>query len=119
MLANLRPSGKYLMEDFYYAGGLSALLQALSRHLQLDSVTVTGKTIGENVAGSKIFNSDVIRSPDNPIFSSEGLAILRGNLAPRGAVIKPIAADPKLLKHAGRHSRAHETCWPSDCLRQL
>jgi len=102
VLANLRPSGKYLMEDFYYAGGLSALLQALSAHLQLDSATVTGKTIGENVAGSKIFNSDVIRSVDNPIFSSEGLAILRGNLAPRGAVIKPIAADPKLLKHAGR-----------------
>jgi len=102
VLANLRPSGKYLMEDFYYAGGLSALLQALTRHLQLDSVTVTGKTIGENVAGSKIFNSDVIRSPDNPVFSSEGLAIVRGNLAPRGAVIKPIAADPKLLKHAGR-----------------
>ena len=102
VLANVRPSGKYLMEDFYYAGGLSALLQALSAHLQLDSATVTGKTIGENVAGSKIFNSDVIRSVDNPIFSSEGLAILRGNLAPRGAVIKPIAADPKLLKHAGR-----------------
>jgi dihydroxy-acid dehydratase len=102
VLANLRPSGKYLMEDFYYAGGLSALLKALSSHLQLDCTTVTGKTVGENVAGSKIFNSDVIRTLDNPVFSSEGLAILRGNLAPRGAVIKPIAADPKLLKHAGR-----------------
>ena len=102
VLANLRPSGKYLMEDFYYAGGLSALLKALSPHLQLDCTTVTGKTVGENVAGSKIFNSDVIRTLDNPVFSSEGLAILRGNLAPRGAVIKPIAADPKLLKHAGR-----------------
>ena len=102
VLANLRPSGKYLMEDFYYAGGLSALLKALSPHLQLDCTTVTGKTVGENVAGSKIFNSDVIRTLDNPVFSSEGLAILRGSLAPRGAVIKPIAADPKLLKHAGR-----------------
>lgn len=102
VLANLRPSGKYLMEDFYYAGGLSALLKALSPHLQLDCTTVTGRTVGENVAGSKIFNSDVIRTLDNPVFSSEGLAILRGNLAPRGAVIKPIAADPKLLKHAGR-----------------
>ena len=102
VLANLRPSGRYLMEDFYYAGGLSALLNALSPHLQLDCITVTGKTVGENVAGSKIFNSDVIRPLDNPVFSSEGLAILRGNLAPRGAVIKPIAADPKLLKHAGR-----------------
>jgi dihydroxy-acid dehydratase len=102
VLANLRPSGKYLMEDFYYAGGLSALLQALSPHLRLDSTTVTGRTIGENVAGSKVFNSDVIRSVDNPIFSSEGLAVLRGNLAPRGAVIKPIAADPNLWRHAGR-----------------
>ena len=102
VLANLRPSGRYLMEDFYYAGGLSALLRALSLHLQLDCATVTGKTVGENVAGSKIFNSDVIRTLDDPVFSSEGLAILRGNLAPRGAVIKPIAADPKLLKHAGR-----------------
>ena len=102
VLANLRPSGKYLMEDFYYAGGLSALLKALSPHLQLDCTTVTGRTVGENVAGSEIFNSDVIRTLDNPVFSSEGLAILRGNLAPRGAVIKPIAADPKLLKHAGR-----------------
>src|SRR5215469_13135375 len=102
VLANLRPSGKYLMEDFYYAGVLSALLQALSPHLQLDSATVTGRTLRENVAGSKVFNSDVIRSVDNPIFPSEGLAILRGNLAPRGAVIKPIAADPNLLKHAGR-----------------
>ena len=102
VLANLRPSGKYLMEDFYYAGGLSALLKALSPHLQLDCTTVTGETVGENVAGSKIFNSDVIRTLDNPVFPSEGLAILRGNLAPRGAVIKPIAADPKLLKHAGR-----------------
>jgi dihydroxy-acid dehydratase len=63
---------------------------------------VTGRTLGENVAGSKVFNSDVIRSVDNPIFPSGGLAILRGNLAPRGAVIKPIAADPNLLKHAGR-----------------
>jgi dihydroxy-acid dehydratase len=102
VLANLRPSGKYLMEDFYYAGGLSALLKALAPHLQLDCTTVTGETVGENVAGSQIFNSDVIRTLDNPVFPSEGLAILRGNLAPRGAVIKPIAADPKLLKHAGR-----------------
>jgi dihydroxy-acid dehydratase len=102
VLANLRPSGRYLMEDFYYAGGLSALLKALAPRLQLDCVTVTGKTMGENIVASEIFNPDVIRSLHNPIFSSEGLAILRGNLAPRGAVIKPIAADPKLLKHAGR-----------------
>jgi dihydroxy-acid dehydratase len=102
VLANLRPSGKYLMEDFFYAGGLPALLQALSPHLELDCATATGNSIGENIAGSEIYNSDVIRSLDNPVFSSGGLAILRGNLAPKGAVIKPIAADPKLLKHSGR-----------------
>src|SRR5262249_44585877 len=102
VLANLRPSGKYLMEDFYYAGGLSALLKGLSPHLQLDCTTVTGKTVGENVAGSKIFNSDAIRTLGDPGFSSEGLAILRGNLAPPGAGIKPIADPPKLLKHSGR-----------------
>jgi len=102
VLANLRPSGKYLMEDFYYAGGLPALLDALSPHLELACATATGKSIGENIAGSEIYNSDVIRSLDNPVFSSGGLAILRGNLAPGGAVIKPIAADPKLLKHSGR-----------------
>jgi len=102
VLANLRPSGKYLMEDFYYAGGLPALLKSLSPHLELNCVTVTGRTIGENVAGSETYNSDVIRSVENPVFSSGGLAILRGNLAPGGAVIKPIAADPNLLKHVGR-----------------
>jgi dihydroxy-acid dehydratase len=102
VLANLRPSGKYLMEDFYYAGGLPALLKALSPHLDLNCMSVTGKTLGENVAGAETYNSDVIRSVDNPVFSSGGLVILRGNLAPSGAVIKPIAADPKLLKHTGR-----------------
>jgi dihydroxy-acid dehydratase len=102
VLANLRPSGKYLMEDFYYAGGLPALLNSLSSHLQLNCATMTGRTIGENIAGSRIYNSDVIRTLDNPVFSSGGLAILRGNLAPGGAVIKPVAADPKLLKHSGR-----------------
>jgi dihydroxy-acid dehydratase len=102
VLANLRPSGKYLMEDFYYAGGLPALLRSLSSHLELECATVTGTTLGENIAGSEIYNSDVIRSVDQPVFSSGGLAILRGNLAPGGAVIKPIAADPRLLKHSGR-----------------
>jgi dihydroxy-acid dehydratase len=102
VLANLRPSGTYLMEDFYYAGGLSALLKALSFHLDLSCRTVTGKTLGENVASAEIYNSDVIRSLENPVFSSGGLVILRGNLAPNGAVIKAAAADPALLKHAGR-----------------
>jgi dihydroxy-acid dehydratase len=102
VLANLRPSGTYLMEDFYYAGGLSALLKALSLHLDLSCRTVTGKTLGENVASAEIYNSDVIRSVENPVFSSGGLVILRGNLAPNGAVIKAAAANPALLKHAGR-----------------
>jgi dihydroxy-acid dehydratase len=102
VLANLRPSGTYLMEDFYYAGGLSALLKALSFHLDLSCRSVTGKTLGENVASAEIYNSDVIRTVENPVFPSGGLVILRGNLAPNGAVIKAAAAAPALLKHAGR-----------------
>jgi len=102
LLANLRPSGKYLMEDFYYAGGLPALLNAISPQLDLSCLTVTGKTLGENVAGAKIYNTDVIRTLGNPVLESGGLAILHGNLAPDGAVIKSSAAEPRLLKHTGR-----------------
>ena len=102
MLANLRPSGKYLMEDFYYAGGLPALLKAMSPHLELECLTVTGKTLGENILGAEIYNPDVIRSLDNPVLQSGGLAILHGNLAPNGAVIKASAAETRLLKHSGR-----------------
>jgi dihydroxy-acid dehydratase len=102
VLADLRPSGKYLMEDFYYAGGLPALQKALSAHLDLGCRTVTGRTLGENIAGAETYNSDVIRTLEDPVFSSGGLVILRGNLAPNGAVIKAVAADPALLKHAGR-----------------
>src|SRR3984893_8671393 len=102
MLANLRPSGKYLMEDFYYAGGLPALLRALASHLDLNCSTITGKTLGENIAGAEAFNKDVIRTADNPILPSGGLAILYGNLAPNGAVIKASAAEPRLLKHTRR-----------------
>ena len=102
LLANLRPSGKYLMEDFYYAGGLPALLNAIASQLDLSCLTITGKTLGENVAGAEIYNTDVIRTLDNPVLESGGLAILRGNLAPTGAVIKASAAEPRLLKHTGR-----------------
>jgi dihydroxyacid dehydratase/phosphogluconate dehydratase len=102
VLANVRPTGKYLMEDFYYAGGLSALLKSLSPHLDLNCRTVTGRTLGDNIANAEIYQPDVIRSVDNPLFPSGGLVILRGNLAPNGAVIKAPAADPALLKHAGR-----------------
>jgi dihydroxy-acid dehydratase len=102
VLADIRPSGKYLMEDFYYAGGLPAFLKALSPHLDLSCLTVTGKTLGENIAHAEIYNSDVIRTKENPAFPAGGLVVLRGNLAPEGAVIKAAAADPKLLKHSGR-----------------
>jgi dihydroxy-acid dehydratase len=102
LLANLRPSGSYLMEDFYYAGGLPALLRALSPHLNLGCLTVTGQTLGENVANAEIYNADVIRSLDHPVLESGGLAILYGNLAPNGAVIKASAAESQLLKHTGR-----------------
>lgn len=102
LLANLRPSGKYLMEDFYYAGGLPALLNAFAPQLDLSCLTITGKTLGENVAGAEIYNTDVIRTLDNPVLESGGLAILHGNLAPTGAVIKSSAAEPRFLKHTGR-----------------
>ena len=102
LLANLRPSGKYLMEDFYYAGGWLALLNIIAPQLDLSCLTITGKTLGENVAGAEIYNTDVIRRLDNPVLESGGLAILHGNLAPTGAVIKSSAAEPRLLKHTGR-----------------
>jgi dihydroxy-acid dehydratase len=102
LLANIRPSGQYLMEDFFYAGGLPALLKALAPKLHLRCLTVTGKTLGENIAGAEIYNTDVIRTLDRPILESGGLAILRGNLAPNGAVIKAAAAEPRLWKHRGR-----------------
>jgi dihydroxy-acid dehydratase len=102
MIANLRPSGKYLMEDFYYGGGLRALLNQLTSLLHLDAVTVNGQTLGENIAGAKVFNDDVIRPLDNPVYSIGGTAILYGNLAPNGAVIKPTAAEQRLWQHTGR-----------------
>ena len=102
VLANIRPSGKYLMEDFFYAGGLRALLKQLSSFLSLSEQTVDGKTVGELIADAKVFNDDVIRSVDKALVKSDGLAILKGNLAPDGAVIKPPAAEAHLLKHTGK-----------------
>jgi dihydroxy-acid dehydratase len=103
LLANVRPSGdKYLMEDFYYAGGLRALLAELKEFLSLNCRTVNGKTLGENLQDARIYNDDVIRTRKNPLKASGGLVVLRGNLAPGGAVIKAAAADPKLLKHTGK-----------------
>jgi dihydroxy-acid dehydratase len=102
LLANIRPSGKYLMEDFYYAGGLRALLVKLGNLLELESRTANGKTLGENIDGATVFNDDVIRSLDTALVASDTLAVLRGNLAPDGAVIKPPAAEPRLHRHAGK-----------------
>ena len=100
-LANIRPSGKYLMEDFYYAGGLLALLAGLGELLHLDALTVNGRTLGENLAGAAVCNADVIASPDQPLGPEGGVAVLRGNLAPNGAVIKHTAMERRLLRHAG------------------
>jgi dihydroxy-acid dehydratase len=102
VIANVRPSGEtYLMEDFYYAGGLPGLMSRMRQHLRLDALTVTGKALGENIAGAAVHNDDVIRSLDNPIYAEGALAVLTGNLAPDGCVIKPCACDARLLKHAG------------------
>jgi dihydroxy-acid dehydratase len=103
-LANIRPSGAYLMEDFYYAGGLPALLGQLAAvpgALHPGRRTVTGRTFGEQIADVPVHNEDVIRSPGNPLSAEGGVAVLRGNLAPDGAVIKHIAAERRLLKHTG------------------
>jgi dihydroxy-acid dehydratase len=103
-LVNLQPSGKYLMEEFYYSGGLPAVLRRLGENgmLNNDALTVNGKSIWENVKDSECYNDDVIRPIDNPLVASGGICILRGNLAPRGAVLKPSAASPHLLKHRGK-----------------
>src|SRR5258707_2752531 len=101
LLANVRPSGQYLMEDFFYAGALPALLRQLGSLLDLGAMTANGKSLGENVGRAEIFNDDVIRSSNRALQSEGGLAVLKGNLAPNGAVIKPSAMEPRLLKHRG------------------
>jgi len=101
VLANVRPSGAYLMEDFYYAGGLPALLTRIVDRLDLSQINVLGQTLTETLKTARVWNEDVIRSTDRPISSAEGLAVLRGNLAPGGCVMKPSAAEPRLLKHRG------------------
>ena len=102
VIANIRPSGDtYLMEDFYYAGGLPAMLKRIEAHLQLNALTVNGHTIGANIAGAEVYSDDVIRPLNNPIYAQGALAVLRGNLAPDGVVIKPSACAPHLLQHTG------------------
>jgi dihydroxy-acid dehydratase len=101
LLANVRPSGQYLMEDFFYAGALPALLRQLGSLLDPSAITVNGKSLGDNIARAEIFNDDVIRSPNRALQPEGGLAVLKGNLAPNGAVIKPSAMEQRLLKHRG------------------
>ncbi len=100
-IGNIRPSGQYLMEDFYYAGGLRAALDRIRGLLHTECITVNGLTIGENVQGAPVCNEDVIAPVDRPIGAEGGVAVLRGNLAPDGAVIKHTAAERRLLRHAG------------------
>jgi len=101
LVANLRPAGKFLMEDFFYAGGLRALLNDIGDLLDLSARTVNGRTLGENIAGAEVFNRDVILPRAAALVASDSLAVLRGNLAPDGAVIKPAAAEAHLLRHTG------------------
>ena len=102
VIANITPSGKYLMEDFYYAGGIRALMAELRDLLDLSCMTVTGKTIGENIAGGKVHLPDVIHALADPIYAGGATAVLKGNLAPRGCVMKPSAAEQRLCQHRGK-----------------
>ncbi|SDE49577.1 dihydroxy-acid dehydratase [Paracoccus isoporae] len=102
MICNVRPSGKdYLMEDFFYAGGLRALMTQLSEKLDGSALTVTGRSLAEGFAGAEVYNDDVIRPLSNPVYHQGSLAVLRGNLCPDGAVIKPAACDPRFYVHEG------------------
>ena len=101
-LVNLQPSGKYLMEDFCYAGGLPVVMKQIESQLHTGAITASGKTVAENIAGAENFNADVIMPMAAPFMERAGIAVLRGNLAPRGAVIKPSAATAALLVHTGR-----------------
>lgn len=101
-LVNLQPSGKHLMEDFCYAGGLPVVMKEIASHLHLDAVTASGKTVAENIESAQNYNTEVIQPLASPFKDKAGIAVLRGNLAPRGAVIKPSAATPALMVHTGR-----------------
>ncbi|MCZ8185710.1 MAG: L-arabinonate dehydratase [Beijerinckiaceae bacterium] len=102
VLANIRPSGSsYLMEDFFYAGGLRAMMARMEGHIAGGAMTASGRTLAEELAGAEVFLPDVIRGLDNPVSRQPAMAVLRGNLAPDGAVMKPSAADPRLLRHRG------------------
>lgn len=100
-LANIRPSGEFLMEDFFYAGGLPALMARIEDLLHSDALTASGRTVGENLAGAQVYNEGVIASRERPLGPEGGVAVLRGNIAPNGAVIKHTAMEPRLRRHAG------------------
>jgi dihydroxy-acid dehydratase len=102
VIANVKPSGKFLMEDFSYAGGVAAVLKEISPLLHLDALTASGKTLGENLKRAACFNREVIKPFDQPLFPQGGIVVLKGNLAPQGAVIKQSATSPHLVKHRGR-----------------
>jgi L-arabonate dehydrase len=102
LLANIQPSGAHFMEDLYYAGGLPALMNQMKEHLHTSSITVNGKTVGENIADTPIYDPSIISSFDEPFKPDSGIAVVRGNLAPQGAVLKPSAASPELFKHRGK-----------------
>ncbi len=102
LLANLQPSGKYFMENFYYAGGLPAVMKQLENHLHMDSTIVNGKSLKENLSQAVSYNSDVIATIDNPFQESSGIVVVRGNLAEKGCIIKPSAATPALMQHKGK-----------------
>jgi dihydroxy-acid dehydratase len=102
VVANVKPSGTHLMEDFHYAGGVPAVMKEIASRLHLDALTATGKTLGENISRAACYNDEVIRPLGRPLYPHGGLVVLYGNLAPHGAVIKQSAASPQLLKHQGR-----------------
>ncbi len=102
VLANIKPSGEFLMEDFYYAGGIRGLMNQMKDHLDLRQINVTGGTLGESIKDQPVYLDDVIKSLDDPLYHQGGTAILRGNLAPDGCVIKQTAADPKFHQHVGK-----------------
>lgn len=102
VIANIRPSGTtYLMEDFFYAGGLPGLMSRIRDKLHLDALTVTGRSLGDNIAGAQVYNDDVIRTQETALYKEGALAVLRGNIAPGGCVIKPSACEPRFFKHTG------------------
>ncbi len=102
LIANVQPSGEHWVEDLFYAGGLPAVMREIEKHLHTDALTVNGKTIGENISNAECWDRNLIGTLENPIKPDSGIAVLKGNLCPNGAVLKPSAATPALLTHTGR-----------------